>query len=351
MTNFKKLALEGLPWAVAILSLGGAVLVLAPMITRTLSLEKELVLTQEQFKKVSDRLVQKEASNNDRNAEDADSFRNKYLRVLSENEKILSDIMTAKADYSELLNQKQQAAAELDSLRKSFFEREKIVTRLQRITGHLSEKLQKANTALARLESENKNQLKLIQDNEKLKPLETNFADKKILSLENEIKKINDEKAQWKINDKKMREQVKQLQKQLNEKIKNEKRVSGDDAQRALRSLRNSDIKKEALARDAQAAHYNLGVLYARMGDYASAVTELESALAINSKDGLSHYNLAVIYDTRLQKPQEAMKHYEAYIRLLPKASDAGEVQKRLYQLQLEREVTAGQNLRYEMAR
>ena len=58
--------------------------------------------------------------------------------------------------------------------------------------------------------------------------------------------------------------------------------------------------------------HYNMAVVYQKMGKYQDAVTSLDKVLAIDPKSGKAHYMMAGIYYNQLKNDQKALEHYEA---------------------------------------
>ena len=178
------------------------------------------------------------------------------------------------------------------------------------------------------------------------------LLNKKLRLLPQEQQKAqNAQKAAWLKEIKRLKVQMADLNKALQEKIKREDTFAIRDAEKVLANLKASNQTVQALSREAEVTHYNLGVLYTRLGQYREAATEFEYAIALNKNDGLAHYNLAVIYDAHLKEAKAAIPHYEAYIRLLPKASDASEVQQRLDRLRITDEITSGRDLREQFSK
>ena len=60
-------------------------------------------------------------------------------------------------------------------------------------------------------------------------------------------------------------------------------------------------------------AHNQLGILMRRQGKFAEAEQAYGDALAIAPDYALAHYNLGVLLDLYLQRPEEALPHYERY--------------------------------------
>jgi tetratricopeptide (TPR) repeat protein len=59
-----------------------------------------------------------------------------------------------------------------------------------------------------------------------------------------------------------------------------------------------------------------LGVLYRESRDYARAEQCYQRALAVQADYAPAHYNLAILYDVALRRPQDALTHYRQYQQL-----------------------------------
>jgi tetratricopeptide (TPR) repeat protein len=117
------------------------------------------------------------------------------------------------------------------------------------------------------------------------------------------------------------------------------------DHRRAVDQLRAANRLAEESSREIAVAHYNLGVYHARNAQYAPAAEEFERSIARDPNDPMAHYNLALVYDTYLERPDAAMKEYALYLKLLPEAGDSRAVEHRLHQLTLQKEVGLERNL------
>jgi tetratricopeptide (TPR) repeat protein len=81
-------------------------------------------------------------------------------------------------------------------------------------------------------------------------------------------------------------------------------------------------------------AHFQLGVLSTNSRDYQKAIEEYKTVLAMNPRDGDAHFNLGQIYRSYAGKPLEAMRHFEAYVKLKPDAKDAARVREWIGELE-----------------
>ncbi len=63
-------------------------------------------------------------------------------------------------------------------------------------------------------------------------------------------------------------------------------------------------------------SHYNLAIILRGQGKFGDAEKEYKTALDIYPEFKDAHYNLAVLYDLYLDKPAEAIRHYQDYVAL-----------------------------------
>jgi tetratricopeptide (TPR) repeat protein len=82
----------------------------------------------------------------------------------------------------------------------------------------------------------------------------------------------------------------------------------------------------EANRKERLAMHYNMGCVYRAGRRYEKAEEEFRKALALDESDADIHYNLGVLYDDDLNKPEMARKHYNRFLELEPKGQDAARV-------------------------
>lgn len=75
-----------------------------------------------------------------------------------------------------------------------------------------------------------------------------------------------------------------------------------------------------------------LASLLAGIGDFPSAVDELEGLVAAEPEHELGHYALGVLYRDRLRRAERADQEFRAYLRLAPGGSHAEEARASLLQ-------------------
>lgn len=83
---------------------------------------------------------------------------------------------------------------------------------------------------------------------------------------------------------------------------------------------------REELAR----AHYNMGNIFFQKGEYHRAVVEYYQSVDLMPYDSEAHYNLAFVSGEYLGDQATALKHYQWYIYLNPKADDADHVREKI---------------------
>jgi len=72
--------------------------------------------------------------------------------------------------------------------------------------------------------------------------------------------------------------------------------------------------------------HYNMALAYNKLEMYREEEEEYKQCLKINSKDAFVHYNLAILYDDRLNRNEMAVKHYKKYLLFHPSGEGVAQV-------------------------
>ncbi len=89
------------------------------------------------------------------------------------------------------------------------------------------------------------------------------------------------------------------------------------------------------LRSDAAKAHYNMGNIYYRKGEYEIAAREYYQASTLMPDDPDVHYNLAFVSSQHLFDYRTALKHYKMYLYLKPGARDAKFVKRKINEAEL----------------
>ncbi len=77
--------------------------------------------------------------------------------------------------------------------------------------------------------------------------------------------------------------------------------------------------------RDQARDHVRAGNSFARQGKWKAAATEYEKAVLLDDRNALAHRGLGVAY-AGMKRAKEAIREYELYLKLAPKARDAQQV-------------------------
>lgn len=81
--------------------------------------------------------------------------------------------------------------------------------------------------------------------------------------------------------------------------------------------------------------HYNMGNIFFHQGDYEQAADEYKKVLELNPADASAHFNLAFVCGDYLKDFPAAIRHYEQYLYLNPKAEDSPLVQEKVLEAKL----------------
>jgi len=76
--------------------------------------------------------------------------------------------------------------------------------------------------------------------------------------------------------------------------------------------------------------HFVLGQSRVNAMDYQGAVEAFEESLEVNPHSAQAHYQLAMLYDTKVTDPAAAIYHYEQYLKFDPNAANAAIVGQRI---------------------
>lgn len=79
---------------------------------------------------------------------------------------------------------------------------------------------------------------------------------------------------------------------------------------------------------------YNSGALFLAAGRYDRAEREFLKALDVRENDAALHYNMGILYDEHIDRPEKARFHYKRFLELAPSDRDAPTVQQWLRELQ-----------------
>ena len=80
-----------------------------------------------------------------------------------------------------------------------------------------------------------------------------------------------------------------------------------------------------------------VGRFYLKKGNYHAAIARFQEALLYKPNYALPHNLLGEAYE-KIRQPEEALRHYERYLEILPAAEDAAKIRKRIARLKRELE-------------
>lgn len=100
--------------------------------------------------------------------------------------------------------------------------------------------------------------------------------------------------------------------------------------------LEKSDTENEKLKRESAQVHYNLGNIFFQQGDYERSAVEYKKAADFMPYDAAVHYNLAFVTGEYLNDQKTALKNYEQYLFLNPKAKDASFVKEKILKARMQ---------------
>lgn len=83
-------------------------------------------------------------------------------------------------------------------------------------------------------------------------------------------------------------------------------------------------------------AHFLMGKSRVTAMDFAGAINAFEKSLAMNPRSAAAHFELAMIYGEKVNRPARAIYHYEKYLEFRPNAGNADIVQQHILALKQE---------------
>jgi len=302
--------------------------VLVSAVRKNSDLERKLAVSHSETNTLQATLAR--IQNNDMKvlSTDLQDYKSKYERTAAENDRLTQADASSRKANAELENQMREKDKLVEIMRKEGKEAHTAVQKLGLAQGE-NNRLKGKTAGLEKEINELRPQNGSLK--KKITQLENNSAARELKKLksENEALKKKLVSEQKKFNE---------FQKQAGNSQKGILSNSG-------KTLQEAETKIKTMTMETAIMHYNLGVIYMHQGSYGQAAEEFTHALRWNPNDASAHYNLAVIYNFYLAKPKEAIPHYEAYIRLFPKAPDVNDVRYQLFQLRLNEESGSGEDL------
>jgi tetratricopeptide (TPR) repeat protein len=273
---------------------------------------------------------------------DQKNLKASYVRALAQSQKLSQENLDLKARVEETKKAMEDAHKDAVAARNQFDVKDKLIALLNR-------RLHKLNISSRKLEEQKK---LLAKELEKIRVEQKKAAlTDKEASENGDSSDLQAEIRDLKKKNKELMETVRQTEKEAQDSKRavaalqesnKEYEVVLNGAQKDLEVFQRSKEKIQRLEKETAVAHYNIGVLYMQQRQFRKAADEFEHALAINPADPLCHYNLAMLNDAYLGDAPKAIKHYEAYLKYSPQATDLQQVEYRIFQMRLELEKGLG---------
>ncbi len=92
-----------------------------------------------------------------------------------------------------------------------------------------------------------------------------------------------------------------------------------DDPTTSLAAAREAAEEAASIDPKEPLAHFSLGRLYVYAGEADMAITEMQTAITSNPNSARSHYGLAFAYHYGAGQAEQALRHYDAALRLSPR--------------------------------
>lgn len=210
----------------------------------------------------------------------------------------------------------------------------------------LVDKNNSLQTELQRLKQENRNYKKskkeLSENLEKTRSVNRKYS-KELTSLERKLSGLTDENRAVSRKAYRLEEELK-VQSSWSTRgevfelasVSNEEVVSRESKTIDILSKIDAFTEQdERLKADSARAHYNMGNIYFQKGEYEIAVREYYQAVTLMPDDPDSHYNLAFVSGEHLNDQKTALKHYQMYLYLNPRAKDTNIVKEKILQAKL----------------
>lgn len=173
---------------------------------------------------------------------------------------------------------------------------------------------------IRRVENLNRKYTKQIEEVKEMLAAKDADFQKRMKDLEDKLAQEKDDQSKKSLVQEQEAQTTKELESKTTEMLYKSGDLASDDAQ-----------FKDELAK----AHYNMGNIYYERGEYQRAVVEYFQAVDLAPNDPDVHYNLAFVSGDYLGDQETALKHYQYYLYLKPKAEDINLINEKIAQAKL----------------
>ncbi len=236
---------------------------------------------------------------------------------------------------------KEKQIVELDkSLKNIIEENERLIKQNQELAGQVSRIQTENEVAQNKYSDLQKEHADLTQSIRTVKNDNRKYS-QEVKRLESDLQELEGREKEYSSKAKDLQDQlVKQSQPSENDasaassstpSVTNDQVVSRESKTTDLLSKIDAfNEANENLKMDSAKAHYNMGNIYFEKGEYELAAREYYQAVTLMPNDPDAHFNLALISSDYLQDFDTALKHFQMYLYLNPKAQDASFVESKI---------------------
>ncbi|GEM_PF-4084098 len=132
-------------------------------------------------------------------------------------------------------------------------------------------------------------------------------------------------------------EKAEASEKNMKKRLKRAEREVVELQRKTEKALMVNKEFKEKFDKEMMKKHFNLAVVYEMNGLYKDSEKEYLECLKIDPDDADVHYNLAILYDDRLNENKKAQKHYYKYLSFRPIGESGERVRDWILRTELER--------------
>ena len=127
------------------------------------------------------------------------------------------------------------------------------------------------------------------------------------------------------------------VEKNMKKSLKRAEREVVELQRKTEKALMVNKEFREKFDKEMMKKHFNLAVVYEMNGLYKDSEKEYLECLKIDPEDADVHYNLAILYDDRLNDNKKAQKHYYKYLSFRPIGESGERVRDWILRTELER--------------
>jgi len=199
-----------------------------------------------------------------------------------------------------------------------------------------------AGESAAKLQSEKEALKKITEDLGKVS-IEKVAAEKELIEKIDELKvRVSVLVVQNEADEALLPKEVELSPKDMKIKLKTAEKEVRELKRKTEQTLWANETMKQKLDKEMLEKHFDLAIIYERNGLYKDAEREYLECLTIAPEDADVHYNLAVLYDDRLNDNKKAERHYYKYLTFRPIGESGERVRDWVMRSELEKRLGSG---------